>query len=261
MSIVTSALAVEPSGWAADNADVPKKSPTEVVVQDEQEEDSAETVRRGIAAIQKLLSVRRDRRVSQTTLAKKVGVSRPQISHLQEGTRKQPRAGLLIRIAEALDVSLDWAIGRDVHADAHRNGSLDADDPPALRAAFEQQPSRWPPAVLAAARRSGLSIDQGGWVRFLDRMLVAYDEARTEASASSERSTDSSDQNEEPVQFDVTDVSESGSSRTAKSRDSATKALKRGRGAQSSGGNTNDDRRREPAGKRIARSGSSRPPR
>lgn len=52
--------------------------------------------------------------LSQPELARRVGVSQAAIGYYEKG-HKVPSVPTLIKIADALNVSLDWLVGREPH--------------------------------------------------------------------------------------------------------------------------------------------------
>jgi transcriptional regulator with XRE-family HTH domain len=60
---------------------------------------------------ERLIKVRQERQLSQTDLAKKAGLQPSAISHF-ETNRRAPSAINLQRLADALDVSADYLLGR-----------------------------------------------------------------------------------------------------------------------------------------------------
>lgn len=61
---------------------------------------------------ERLLEIRKNRGMSQETLAEKIGVSRQAVSKWETG-EAQPDYGKLIALADALEVSLDYLCGRE----------------------------------------------------------------------------------------------------------------------------------------------------
>jgi transcriptional regulator with XRE-family HTH domain len=60
----------------------------------------------------KLVRLRKEKKLTQEGLAKKIGVSRPTIVNYENGRRK-PDYEILQRIADVLEVSTDMLLGRD----------------------------------------------------------------------------------------------------------------------------------------------------
>lgn len=59
---------------------------------------------------QRILFTRKCRRLSQEQLAELTKLSPPYISHIERGV-KSPSLDALLRIADALDISMDWLLG------------------------------------------------------------------------------------------------------------------------------------------------------
>ena len=59
-----------------------------------------------------LKSIRESKKLSQTDLAKKTGLKPSAISHFETGQRK-PSFDNLVKLADALSVSMDYLFGRD----------------------------------------------------------------------------------------------------------------------------------------------------
>lgn len=57
--------------------------------------------------MEKLKQIREEKGLSQIELAEKSGVSRVTISMLETGTQKNTTANTLLRLSEALDVTID----------------------------------------------------------------------------------------------------------------------------------------------------------
>ncbi len=68
---------------------------------------------------EKLLSLRKRYSVSQTDLANAVGVSRKSIQYYESGER-YPRNGVLVKLAEFFNVSVDYLTSTDELADGKR---------------------------------------------------------------------------------------------------------------------------------------------
>lgn len=68
---------------------------------------------------EKLLSLRKRYSVSQTDLANAVGVSRKSIQYYESGER-YPRNGVLVKLAEFFNVSVDYLTSTDEIADGKR---------------------------------------------------------------------------------------------------------------------------------------------
>lgn len=60
---------------------------------------------------QRLASIRKEKKMSQNDLAKRVGVARPSVTQWESGA-KIPSMASLEKISSALDVSLDWLTGK-----------------------------------------------------------------------------------------------------------------------------------------------------
>lgn len=60
----------------------------------------------------RLYIIRKARRLTQEKLAAKSGVSSAMISHFETGERQTASADNLVKLAEALNVSIDYLLGR-----------------------------------------------------------------------------------------------------------------------------------------------------
>lgn len=60
----------------------------------------------------RLRALRNDRNLTQEEMAKIAGITRPQLANL-EANRSGPSMKALIAMADNLDVSTDWLLGRD----------------------------------------------------------------------------------------------------------------------------------------------------
>lgn len=66
----------------------------------------------GNSFLERLQEARQRKGLSQRTLADKIGVHKNQI-WLYENGKTEPRLSTLVWIADALEVSIDWLVGRD----------------------------------------------------------------------------------------------------------------------------------------------------
>ena len=62
----------------------------------------------------RLSAIRKARGYTQEELARKLNINANTLSHLENGTKK-PSRKLLIKLADTLDVSVDWLLGRKVN--------------------------------------------------------------------------------------------------------------------------------------------------
>ena len=62
---------------------------------------------------ERLTRLREDARLSQSALARRVGVSQSAVSQMESGERS-PSYGMLVQLAEALGVSVAYLVGADV---------------------------------------------------------------------------------------------------------------------------------------------------
>lgn len=76
-----------------------------------------------------LLRIRQARRLSQESLAQLAGIARAQISIIENG-RRQPRIGTVVRLAGALEVSIE-SLFEGIRWDP-RAGEFVVEDPPEL---------------------------------------------------------------------------------------------------------------------------------
>lgn len=60
---------------------------------------------------ERLKQAREEKGLSQIEMASKIGVSQAAYCYYEQGLRT-PSSQMLIRIADLLDVSLDWLVGR-----------------------------------------------------------------------------------------------------------------------------------------------------
>lgn len=60
---------------------------------------------------ERLKEARQKKGLSQRTLADKIGLIKNQIWHYENG-KTEPRLSTLVWIADALEVSIDWLVGR-----------------------------------------------------------------------------------------------------------------------------------------------------
>ncbi len=67
---------------------------------------------------EKLKALRKSRKISQKQLAENVGISSRAIQHFELDERK-PSYDVLIAIADYLDVSLDYLVGRTDNPQSH----------------------------------------------------------------------------------------------------------------------------------------------
>jgi transcriptional regulator with XRE-family HTH domain len=138
--------------------------------------------RRGADAAAKFSEIIKARGLKEPELADAIGVDRSHINRLKNAKRATS-IGLAALLADELEVSLDYVIGRKVPADNHKR-SFDVDDSKGLKRAIEQAEDDgrpFPIAVLAAGRRAGLELDEAGWSRFLRRLEKDYEAAVKEA--------------------------------------------------------------------------------
>lgn len=82
----------------------------------------------------RLRESRRHRNLDQTQLAAITGIPATSISHFEAQSRR-PSAGNMIKLAEALDISIDYLVGRTNDPMAHKDlgsylgeGGLDPED-------------------------------------------------------------------------------------------------------------------------------------
>ena len=68
----------------------------------------------------RLREVRQQQGLDQTDLAEKTGIPATSISHF-ETRRRRPSVGTLYALAEALDVSMDFLVGRTDNPHLHRD--------------------------------------------------------------------------------------------------------------------------------------------
>lgn len=59
----------------------------------------------------RLATLRQARGISQSALAKRAGLTRAAVSHLEAGTRTRPMADTVARLARALGVSIEELLG------------------------------------------------------------------------------------------------------------------------------------------------------
>lgn len=65
-----------------------------------------------MALAERLKQLRLQRRWSQQELAQRAGLTQPDLCRMEQGRVRQPRLGVLTRVADALGVSLDYLAGR-----------------------------------------------------------------------------------------------------------------------------------------------------
>lgn len=68
---------------------------------------------------EKIRELRRERKMSQTALGEKVGLSMRGYQDLELGAK--PKYDTLLHIADYFDVSVDWLTGRTENRDAHKS--------------------------------------------------------------------------------------------------------------------------------------------
>ena len=68
----------------------------------------------------RLRETRRHQNLDQTQLAEMTGIPATSISHFEARSRR-PSAGNMIKLAEALDISLDYLVGRTDDPMAHKD--------------------------------------------------------------------------------------------------------------------------------------------
>jgi transcriptional regulator with XRE-family HTH domain len=76
---------------------------------------------------QRISERRRQLKLSQETLAFRIGTSQTQISRYERG-ENDPTGDVLVKIADALDTTTDWLLGRTDYADRPLRGKGDLDD-------------------------------------------------------------------------------------------------------------------------------------
>jgi transcriptional regulator with XRE-family HTH domain len=82
---------------------------------------------------QRLRKYREDRHWTQATLADQAGVSKPYLSELESGAGRRPSGQILLKLADALGVTVADLLGRKIVPDK------DPDIPPSLREFGEQR--------------------------------------------------------------------------------------------------------------------------
>ncbi|MFC1762344.1 helix-turn-helix domain-containing protein [Planctomycetota bacterium] len=71
----------------------------------------------------RLQKIRKSKQLSQSGLANKIGLKPAAVSHFETGQRKPPFE-TLIKLADALSVSIDYLCGRDVDRATTATGKL-----------------------------------------------------------------------------------------------------------------------------------------
>ena len=64
---------------------------------------------------QRIAAVRRARNIAQYKLAKDVGISKKTLTWIETGHTSDPKSSIVLRLAQALNVSTDWLLGRSPH--------------------------------------------------------------------------------------------------------------------------------------------------
>ncbi|MGH8930019.1 MAG: helix-turn-helix domain-containing protein [Egibacteraceae bacterium] len=100
----------------------------------------------------RLRRYRRDLGMSQADLARKAKVSAAYISELEGGLGKRPSGEILLRLADALDVTIAELLGRDIRPSG---GDSPVPDPSLLEFARERELPQSDVKMLASIRFRG----------------------------------------------------------------------------------------------------------
>jgi transcriptional regulator with XRE-family HTH domain len=115
---------------------------------------------------ERLKRYRKNVGMSQADLARRANVSAPYISELESGLGKRPSGEILLRLADALDVTIAELLGHDIRPG---DGDPPVPDPSLLEFAKERKLARSDIAMLASIRF------RGDPPRTLRRWAMIYD--------------------------------------------------------------------------------------
>lgn len=103
-----------------------------------------------------LNSLLNERGMKQVDLCRLSGLSSAQVTHLVKGRTKDPTLSTAVKIADALDVSLDYLAGRSVKPEIH----LDGEERAIVRCYRESTPERRRALMQTAMDSAVLSKDK-----------------------------------------------------------------------------------------------------
>lgn len=136
----------------------------------------------------RLRRAREARGINVTELDRLADVGRGMVTRIEKGLRENVSAWVVKSLAEALDVSVDWLLGRGpvTIPETATGPFLMALDQRRLRAYIEKHPLKWRVTTVLAALDADVPCDQhgvpdGGWPRLLDTIEAGNFPVRADA--------------------------------------------------------------------------------